>query len=100
MTLDEVINYNRLLADMEYKSGDLEVAEYYLDTAECLEELKELREQKAEYKQLLKIAVDDIARTESCLLCKYYDKPDKSCQTTDACFVWRHAEEALKLIEI
>lgn len=65
MTLDEVISYNRLFADMETKSGDLEVAEYYRDTAKCLEELKELREQIAEYKRLLKAAVEDFRWLES-----------------------------------
>lgn len=61
-------------------------------------ELLKKLEQVAEYKRLLIAAVEDIARTESCFLCKYYDKPYEICRTTDDCFVWRCADEALKLL--
>lgn len=58
-----------------------------------------LNERYKETVRLLKVAVDDMARTESCFLCKYYDKPDESCQTTDDCFVWRYADEVRKLLK-
>lgn len=102
MTLDEVINYNRLLADMKYKSGDLEVAEYYLDTAKCLEELKELREQKAEYKRLLKAAVEGYNFIGH--ITKNYACPSaiscSACPMDEGkqCRIWEHADEALALI--
>lgn len=110
MTLDEVISYNRLFADMETKSGDLEVAEYYRDTAKCLEELKELREQIAEYKRLLKAAVEDFAKLDrenawnkNCMM------PEMDCadcplnrdsvdDRAEPCHSWRYAAEALALI--
>jgi hypothetical protein len=86
--------------------------------AEWLTELKELRglvaasrvlakdvlavdtlcKQILEYKRLLKLAVEDIESTDNCCLCKYYDNPAESCQTTDDCFVWRYADEAQNLI--
>lgn len=110
MTLDEVIRYNRLFADMETKSGDLEVAEYYRDTAKCLEELKELREQKAEYKWFLKAAIEDFAKfdrentmNKNCMM------PEMDCadcplswdsvdDRIEPCHSWRYTNEALKLI--
>ena len=61
--------------------------------------LRDTVSELVEAKRLLKVAVDDIARTDSCFLCKYYDNPAESCQTTDDCFVWRYADEALKLID-
>ena len=65
----------------------------------CIPECKEGYDaQIAEYKRLLKAAVEDIESTDNCCLCKYYDKPTESCQTTDDCFVWRYADEALALI--
>lgn len=107
MTLDEVINYNRLLADMETKSGDLEVAEYYLNTAKGLEELKELREQKTEYKRLLKAAVDGFKWLEQhteddnggCIV-KTSNISCGNCpfNTNGADCKWKHEAEALKLI--
>lgn len=99
MTLDEVINYNRLLADMEYKSGDLEVAEYYLNTAKCLEELKELIEQKAEYKRLLNAAVEDLNCTSDCVVCMYVKDNNCPDDRENCGFKWRYADEVLKLIE-
>ena len=105
MTLDEVISYNRLFADMETKSGDLEVAEYYRDTAKCLEELKERREQISEYKWLLKAAVEDINFAHFCfraacknvkceVRCPYYNKDTKACSMG-----WRYYKEAEKLLK-
>lgn len=102
MTLDEVISYNRLFADMETKSGDLEVAEYYRDTAECLEELKKLRNQIAEYKRLLKEAVDGYNFIGH--ITKDYACPSaiscSACPMDEGkqCRVWEHADEAMRLI--
>lgn len=106
MTLDEVISYNRLFADMETKSGDLEVAEYYRDTAKCLEELKDLREQIAEYKRLLKAAMGDITGMQfgnECKVCSKKLLPECPIHNNKSCilersFKWRYADEALSLI--
>ncbi len=102
MTLDEVISYNRLFADMETKSGDLEVAEYYRDTAKCLEELKELREQISEYKRLLKVAVEDFSYCDGFYGLCYYNIGCGVCadcnNTPCNKFQWRYADEALKLL--
>lgn len=111
MTLDEVISYNRLFADMETKSGDLEIAEYYRDTVKCLEELKELRELKAEYKRLLKAAVEDFAFVSEnfinnmdsfCSMYNHISGCAKGCSMSGSddygrC-KWRYADEALKLL--
>lgn len=107
MTLDEVISYNRLFMDMETKSGDLEVAEYYRDTVKHLEELKELRGQILEYKRLLKAAVEDMYNSVNDVHCKYCSKwHTDQCQGTSHldCYIenkfkWRYADEALNLIE-
>ena len=101
MTLDEVISYNRLFADMETKSGDLEIAEYYRDTVKCLEELKELREQISEYKRLLKSATNVLKRFKPCdgdYDCSECIHQRQNCDYDDR-FKWRFADEALKLIE-
>jgi len=108
MTLDEVIRYNRYFADMETKSGDLEVAEYYRNTAKCFEELKELIEQKAEYKRLLKAAVDGFRWLEQhteddnggCIV-KTSNISCGNCpfNTNGTDCKWKHEAEALKLIE-
>ena len=123
MTLEEAI---KVCEDNAEKIGGNPQSDYhaacYKQVAEWLTELQDLREENkvliqecdrlikekgellkkseqiAEYKRLLKAAVEDIARTDSCFLCKYYDIPAESCQTTDDCFVWRYADEALKLI--
>ena len=103
LTLDEAIKHCLEVAERQEKLkeskyiSDIEVqycdkcAADHRQLAEWLTELKEA-------KRLLKAAVEDIARTDSCFLCKYYDSPAESCQTTDDCFVWRYADEALKLI--
>lgn len=94
----------------KYGYTDEQVRIYLQGCQDCAEENQQSLEKRdkmlrdtvaelVEAKRLLKLAVDDIARTESCFLCKYYDRPDESCQTTDDCFVWRYADEALKLIK-
>lgn len=52
-----------------------------------------------EAKRLLKAAMSDLAEAEHCGLCKYEADDIASCQSKPAnCFVWRYADEALKLI--
>ena len=102
MTIDEAIaNYQGISNYLQrYYDPDAEV-KLHITNGKCIEWFTEVAERLTELKEanrLLKVAVDDIARTESCFLCKYYDKHNESCQTTDDCFVWRYADEALKLI--
>lgn len=53
--------------------------------------------QLAEAKKLLKLAIEDLERCDWCSLCKYND--DVTCvSAVDNCFVWKHADEAMKLI--
>lgn len=52
-----------------------------------------------EAKQLLKAAMSDLAEAEHCGLCKYEADDIATCQSKPVnCFVWRYADEALKLI--
>ena len=104
---EQIIADNRQLAEWlrELKQRREWCAQYEVEQISDLErydmlsrECEILNERYKETVRLLKVAVDDMARTESCFLCKYYDRPDESCQTTDDCFVWRYADEALKLI--
>lgn len=58
----------------------------------------EVLAENAELKRLLKLAIEDLERCDWCSLCKYND--DVTCvSAVDNCFVWKHADEALKLIE-
>lgn len=58
-----------------------------------------LCKQILEYKRLLKLALQDLAEAEHCGLCKYEADDIASCQSKPVnCFVWRYADEALKLI--
>lgn len=88
--------------------------------AEWLRELKELRDLVAasnvlavdvfavdnlckrllEYNRLLKAAMSDLAEAEHCGLCKYEADDIATCQRKPAnCFVWRYADEAIKLLK-
>ena len=111
MSLNKFINTVRtdvakrfdLKTDAEIDAFFIGMEESAKDNQEALEKrdkmLRDTVSELVEAKRLLKVAVDDIARTDSCFLCKYYDNPAESCQTTDDCFVWRYADEALKLID-
>lgn len=80
--------------------------------AEWLSELKDLREQKAEYKRLLKAAVEDNTRVlrenfgDICQFCKHYSNSEAQCckphngSGSWCCenAEWRYADEALALI--
>jgi len=111
--------YERLTAETN-SSRCAECAADHRQLAEWLTELKKFREvygvcpayemcipeckegydaQIAEYKQLLKAAVEDIHKTyhhrdECCDICK-----NKQTCTINCAFVWQHEAEALKLIE-
>lgn len=66
------------------------------------DELREAQEQIAEYKRLLKAAVDDmrdVANNGTCNHCVLDGLYIQGGCCTDGCFKWRHADEALKLIE-
>ena len=73
-------------------------------TRDCLrliksnDKLRKKLKQIAEYKRLLKAAIEDIESTDNCCLCKYHHNPDHICQTVDDCFTWRYTDEALKLL--
>lgn len=57
----------------------------------------EVLAENAELKRLLKLAIEDLERGDWCSLCKYND--DVTCvSAVDNCFVWKHADEALKLM--
>lgn len=66
----------------------------------CIPECKEGYDaQIAEYKRLLKEALADLAEAEHCGLCKYEADDIATCQRKPInCFVWRYADEALKLL--
>lgn len=58
----------------------------------------EIAEKYDKAKRLLKLALQDLAEAEPCSLCKY-DDDIPTCQSKPVnCFVWRYADEALKLI--
>lgn len=82
--------------------GNAKCAAEHRQLAEWLTELKELREQKAEYKRLLKMAVEDISKMpcnndthipDSCYICVKHG----NCTYADS-FKWCKADIALKLI--
>lgn len=120
-------------ADCEGFERDAEErAEYHEQLAEWLTELKDLREENkvltsecdrlikekgellkksaqiAEYKRLLKLAVEDFNKSlgamYTCPYCKYVERKREVCASRkeqycgDIC-EWRYADEALKLIE-
>lgn len=62
-------------------------------------ELLKQHKQIAEYKRLLKVAVEDINATEACDTCEYYPVINSDACQKDDCYKWRYADEALKLIE-
>ena len=70
------------------------------------DELRKAQEQIAEYKRLLKLAVDDMYNSVNDVHCKYCSKwHTDQCQGTSHldCYIenkfkWRYADEALKLI--
>lgn len=77
------------------------------DNASLLESLTNLQlaynEQMVELKKakrLLKLALEDIKRTDACFLCKYNDNYDTKCGVNEGCFVWRHADEVEELLDL
>lgn len=52
-----------------------------------------------EAKRLLKLALQDLAEADHCGLCKHEPDDIATCQRKPLnCFVWRYADEAMKLI--
>ena len=123
MTLDEAI---KVCEDNATKIGGNPQSDYhaacYKQVAEWLTELKQWRRvygicpsyemcipecregynaQIAEYKRLLRIAVDDITHRDYCHRCKYENVTGKeqylNCKY-HRCYKWRYADEALKLV--
>lgn len=65
----------------------------------CIPECKEGYDaQIAEYKRLLKAAVEDINAAEACDTCEYYPVINSDMCQKDDCYKWRYADEALKLL--
>lgn len=101
MTIDEAITILRqhnttgasVMRITEGRALEQELLAQVLDRCEQNEaELKEA-------KRLLKLALRDLAEAEHCDLCKYEADDIASCQSRPAnCFVWRYADEALKLM--
>ena len=59
--------------------------------------IKRLEAENAELKRLLKLAIEDLERCDWCSLCKYND--DVTCvSAVDNCFVWKHAEEVMRIV--
>ena len=83
----------------------LRTAEYNFETTEqalnnSARVGKEYANKFDEAKRLLKVAMSDLAETETCGLCKYEADDIVSCQSKPAnCFVWRYADEAEKLLK-
>lgn len=62
------------------------------------DELRKAQQQIAEYKRLLKAAVEDINAAEACDTCGYYPVINSdACQKND-CYKWRYADEVEKLL--
>lgn len=58
----------------------------------------EVLAENAELKRLLRLAIEDLERCDWCSLCKYYDNDVACVSAVDNCFIWKHADEAMKLI--
>lgn len=128
MTIDEAIKWYkdkeaeyRALAKEEHKNFAM-IAEEYQQFAEWLMELEDLREENkflisefdrlikekgellkkseqiAEYKRLLKVALDDMTKEADCGICLHEKDGECPIEVTACKFKWRHAAEALALI--
>lgn len=65
--------------------------------AQILDSCEQLISEKAEYKRLLKAAVEDMSEENFCV--KVCNRDNFACRVSDTCdFKWRYADEALKLI--
>lgn len=68
--------------------------------AQVLDSCEQLISEKAEYKRLLKAAVEDFSNIYDHILdCDGMCDTCPLCGERDHCLKWRHADEALKLIE-
>lgn len=65
--------------------------------AQVLNSCEQLISEKAEYKRLLKAAVEDMSEKNFCVkVCK---RDNFACRVSDTCdFKWRYADEAEKLL--
>lgn len=83
-----------------YLKGYEDCAEEHQQSLEKRDKmLRDTVAEQCEAKRLLKLALQDLAEAEHCGLCKYEADDIASCQSKPAnCFVWRYADEALKLI--
>lgn len=106
MTIDEAINkleHGIEQLTMELKSGLWEVGS---DTENAIKEGIKDNEQliawlieSKEAKRLLKVAVEDMHIEDMCDVCvKRIPNSPIRCPDGSNCFVWRYADEALKLI--
>lgn len=67
--------------------------------AQVLDSCEQLISEKAEYKRLLKAAVEDINAAEACDTCEYYPVINGAECQKDDCYKWRYADEAEKLLK-
>lgn len=113
MTIEEAIAHAQETADTRSDLCD-ECRDEHRQLADWLTELKQLREETAELKRLLKLAVEDFERFR-CLMSS--DINEEFCETAleyhcnpyDLCnscplsgsvkCKWKHAEEAMKILE-
>ena len=113
MTIDEAIKERQKVIEVQEKlrkgnietSNDKDLLKTAVGTLENVmpkyrrlsEENQKQKEQIAEYKRLLKAAVEDMSEENFCVkVCK---RDNFACRVSDTCdFKWRYADEALKLI--
>ena len=95
----EVAENNEQLADGKWIGAEGEANRQ--DCIQCAKDHRQLAEWLTKLKEatrLLALAIEDIEQTDCCFLCKYHHRNDDICKGSDDCFVWRYADEALKLI--
>jgi hypothetical protein len=71
------------------------ISELEAENAELRAKVESAERQKAEYKRILKAAVDDLNNIGSCKTCVKFGDICRGCRTD---YKWVHADEALALI--
>lgn len=71
------------------------ISELEAENAELRAKVESADRQKAEYKRILKSAVDDLNNIGSCKTCVKFEGICRGCRTD---YKWVHADEALALI--
>ncbi|WP_295095649.1 hypothetical protein [Ruminococcus sp.] len=101
MTIDEAIailrQHNTTGASVMQITGGRALEQELL--AQVLDRCEQNEAELKEAKRLLKLALQDLAEADHCGLCKHEPDDIATCQRKPInCFVWRYADEALKLI--